>query len=362
MTSNYNIIACDGGGIRGLITAMLLNDLVSNPPPGSTSKILNNVNLFAGTSTGGIIAIGLACGLAPSALVGLYQADCPSIFQPYQPSGTSSALSQVPAPQVSFNPCSWLPEICYVKYTNEGLYKLLSNTLSQSAQVNPDSPLSKLSTSVLAVTLMMSNTNNTPWSPLALTNLPNSDYADVAIIDAAMCSSAAPLYFPPYAVPQPPATPTMWCADGGVVANNPSAFTLGNVLQSQVLQQQSKDLSNVRMLSLGTGATIDYVPSALLNSFENDWGMLMWLNPLSLPPEPSFPLMAAMFDGQAQIAHLEAGNILGNSQYQRANPTLTQTINLDDCGAITELQNVANAYIKTSEWVNIKQWAYTNFV
>ena len=34
MTTNYNIIACDGGGIRGLITAMLLNDLVSNPPIG----------------------------------------------------------------------------------------------------------------------------------------------------------------------------------------------------------------------------------------------------------------------------------------------------------------------------------------
>ena len=39
MTTNYNIIACDGGGIRGLISAILLNDLVSNPPPGSTTLI-----------------------------------------------------------------------------------------------------------------------------------------------------------------------------------------------------------------------------------------------------------------------------------------------------------------------------------
>jgi patatin-like phospholipase/acyl hydrolase len=208
---------------------------------------------------------------------------------------------------------------------------------------------------------MMSNTNNTPWSPLALTNLPNSSYADVAIVDAAMCSSAAPLYFPPYAVPQP-GNATMWCADGGVVANNPSAFTLGSVLQSQILQQQKKELSNVRMLSIGTGATIDYVPSNLLNNSVNDWGMLMWLFPLAVPPEPAFPLMAAMFDGQAQIAHIEMDNLLGNSQYQRANPTLTQTINLDDCSAITELGNVATAYIGTSEWANIKQWAYSNFI
>ncbi|HKY43777.1 MAG TPA: patatin-like phospholipase family protein [Pyrinomonadaceae bacterium] len=361
MTTNYNIIACDGGGIRGLITAMLLNDLVSNPPSGFNSNILTNVNLYAGTSTGGIIAIGLACGLTPSSLVTLYGSDCSSIFQRYQPSAASSLLSRLGLPHLSLDPCSWVHELCYVKYSNEGLHNALSNTLT-SAHVNPDSPLSQLSTGVLAVTMMLSNTRNDPWGPLALTNLPNSDYANVAIIDAAMCSSAAPLYFPPYAVPPLPATPTMWCADGGVVANNPSAFTLAHVLESQVLQQENKQLSNVMMLSIGTGSTIDYIPSMFLSSFVNDWGMLNWLNPIAVPPEPIFPLMAAMFDGQAQIAHIEAGNILGNSQYQRANPTLTQTINLDDCGAITELESVANAYIKSTEWANIKQWAYKNFV
>ena len=362
MTTNYNIITCDGGGIRGLITAILLNDLVSNPPQGSTSNILNNVNLFAGTSTGGIIAIGLSCGLTPSSLVNLYESDCASIFQPYQSSGVSSLLSHLGLPHISLDPCNWIAELCHVKYSNAGLYKTLSNTLSQSGQVTPDSPLSKLSTSVLAVTLMMSDTSNDPWSPLALTNLPNSNYADIAVIDAAMCSSAAPLYFPPYAVPPSPATATMWCADGGVVANNPSTFALGNVIQSQVLQQQKKEFSNIRLLSLGTGATIDYVSSTFLNSLTNNWGMLMWLNPLTVAHQPAFPLLGAMFDGQAQIAHLEASNLLGSRQYQRANPTLTQTIPLDDCSSIPELKSVATAYVASSEWAGIKQWAYSNFI
>ena len=359
MTSNFNIIACDGGGIRGLITAILLNDLVSNPPPGSTSNVLSNVNLFAGTSTGAIIAIGLASGLTPSSLVDLYENNCSNIFQPYKSSSVSSALSQWP--QLSFDPCSLLPDFCYVRYSNTGLYNLLSSTL-KAAQVNPNNPLSKLSTGVLAVTMMMSNANSDPWGPLALTNLPNSDYSGVAIIDAAMCSSAAPLYFPPYAVPQPPATATMWCADGGVVANNPSAFALANVLESTILQKQSKTLGNVRMLSIGTGATIDYVPSNLINNSENDWGIGLWLLPVAVPPEPAFPLMAAMFDGQAQTAHIEAGNVLGSKQYQRANPTLTQTINLDDCSKVTALVGVANAYVTSGEWVQIKKWAYNNFV
>ena len=124
MTTNYNIITCDGGGIRGLITALLLNDLVSNPPQGSTSNILSNVNLFAGTSTGGIIAIGLSCGLTPLSLANVYETQCANIFQPYQSSGDSSALSQMGLPQISFDPCSWVAELCHVKYSNAGLYKV----------------------------------------------------------------------------------------------------------------------------------------------------------------------------------------------------------------------------------------------
>jgi hypothetical protein len=72
--------------------------------------------------------------------------------------------------------------------------------------------------------------------------------------------------------------------------------------------------------------------------------------------------MAAMFDGQAQTAHIEAGNVLGSNQYQRANPTLTQTISLDDCSKVTALASVATAYVTSGEWVQIKKWAYNNFV
>jgi patatin-like phospholipase/acyl hydrolase len=48
----FIILFCDGGGVRGLITAMLLESL--------DAKFLQNVSLFAGTSTGSIIALGLA--------------------------------------------------------------------------------------------------------------------------------------------------------------------------------------------------------------------------------------------------------------------------------------------------------------
>ena len=47
--SNFLILSCDGGGIRGLITAMIIQELDKQIP------FLNQIDLFAGTSTGGII-------------------------------------------------------------------------------------------------------------------------------------------------------------------------------------------------------------------------------------------------------------------------------------------------------------------
>lgn len=338
MTTNYNIISCDGGGIRGLMTAKLLDDLVTNPPAGYTNAILENVSLYVGTSTGGIIALGLASGLTPDTLVDLYKNSCGTIFTKYSSD-----------------------ELLYVEYTDTGLFNVLNTNLR-----NPDSQLSQLSSGVLVATFMMSDSNTDPWKPLALTNLPNSSYSSVTIIDAAMSSAAAPLYFPPHKVVLSNDV-TMWCADGGLFANNPSTFALANILQSQILEQSELDLGNVRMLSLGTGLTIDaIVPSHLSNPYS--WGILSWLNAFPVPPEPDYPLLNAMFDAQSQLADLEMTSLLGKN-YLRANPILTKTIPLDDCAAIDTLMTIAENYISATCssdsspcWSDIKLWAYNNFI
>jgi len=48
--SKFLILSCDGGVIRGLITAMILQELDKKVP------FLKKIDLFSGTSTGGIIA------------------------------------------------------------------------------------------------------------------------------------------------------------------------------------------------------------------------------------------------------------------------------------------------------------------
>src|SRR5262249_16026865 len=73
--AKYRILSMDGGGIRGILTARLLERILQEKP-----DFISHVDLFAGTSTGSILAIGLAKGLTPTELVRLYRQQGPNIF------------------------------------------------------------------------------------------------------------------------------------------------------------------------------------------------------------------------------------------------------------------------------------------
>ena len=73
--ATYHILTFDGGGIRGVYTAVLLRRL-SQQVPG----FLDRAQLLAGTSTGGILALAIAKGLTADELVKLYQDNGKQIF------------------------------------------------------------------------------------------------------------------------------------------------------------------------------------------------------------------------------------------------------------------------------------------
>ena len=76
---NFRILSCDGGGIRGVLTAVLLNRL-STAYPALLQDRPGTITMFAGTSTGGIIALGLAAGLTPVQMRDLYVTNGKLIF------------------------------------------------------------------------------------------------------------------------------------------------------------------------------------------------------------------------------------------------------------------------------------------
>jgi uncharacterized protein len=78
MTNNrFQILALDGGGIKGLFSAAVLTKLEEK----LQTRMVDHFDLITGTSTGGLIALGLGLGLSPNELVQFYVNKGSTIFR-----------------------------------------------------------------------------------------------------------------------------------------------------------------------------------------------------------------------------------------------------------------------------------------
>lgn len=77
----FKILSIDGGGIRGIIPAKILALAEQElQRTGQANRICDYFDLICGTSTGGIIAIGLALGMPASEILSLYRDHAREIF------------------------------------------------------------------------------------------------------------------------------------------------------------------------------------------------------------------------------------------------------------------------------------------
>jgi patatin-like phospholipase/acyl hydrolase len=74
--NRFQILSLDGGGVKGIFAAGVLAAIEDD----LKIKIADHFDLIAGTSTGGIIAVGLGLGLSPRELVEFYLSEGPKIF------------------------------------------------------------------------------------------------------------------------------------------------------------------------------------------------------------------------------------------------------------------------------------------
>jgi hypothetical protein len=348
MTQNYNILCCDGGGIRGLLTALLLHDL----PP---SAITNTV-VFAGTSTGGILSIALSAGVEVQKLVELYSTHCGMIFSPsLSPAASKDQIKQYVRSFANPIEADVLLELVdhhilpinffAAKYDPSGLRAAITEALG--AQVS--TRVSELARKLFITTFQFDR--NGSWSPISFDNLdPASN--DATLLDAALCTSAAEGFFPPHK------HPTLgYCVDGGIFANNPATFVIARALQIGV------DPKTIRMLSIGTGAVVNAVPSDYFDAVPPElWGLYQWLFPVKAPQSVGhMPLLTAMSGGSSEVNDEQAASILG-SHYARVEVPLTRPITLDSCAEVPVLSQLASDYIAGAEWANVKKWVTENFV
>lgn len=168
--------------------------------------------------------------------------------------------------------------------------------------------------------------------------------------DAAVATSAAPTYFPPFAV-----NPYGFFADGGVSANNPAVTALSEAISGGYVSNQA----DLRVLSLGTGISPQGIPPADIPK-PLSWGVTHWMWPSKSKSTPAMALLALTMDGTAQIADINAAKILG-SNYCRGNYTLPEPFELDGWQNAAKLVTWTQSYMKTPAWTAVKQWVAQNW-
>lgn len=99
----FQVLALDGGGLRGIFAAAALAALEGD----FDTRIIDHFDLVTGTSTGGLVALGLAAGLSAQEIVDFYMTDGRLVFpaarlgrlhrlrRPYNPEGLRDALGKV---------------------------------------------------------------------------------------------------------------------------------------------------------------------------------------------------------------------------------------------------------------------------
>ena len=300
----YRIMSVDGGGIRGVFTAKLLTMLAKE------SDFLKKIDVFVGTSTGALIALGLAAGLSGEQLTTLYKEFAHMIFTPN--ASYNEGFSNVP------------------KYDSA----LLKSMMMQ--YVFPTHPtLADLKQKVIIPAFNLHDSKLNRWTHHCFHNFDLCEAKNHHVIDVALASGAAPLYFPSYE----------GYVDGGVFAANPSMVGLCKVLE----QNSTLDTKEVQLLSLGTGISPYFIKD------RGFWGVKEWLG-------KDYPLFSMMTDGTVEAVHEQCEQILKTS-YHRINTVFDHPVAIDDCSQIDYLIATAEQFPQKypSLWKETVTWINTHF-
>ncbi|AOJ06511.1 patatin-like phospholipase family protein [Burkholderia mayonis] len=330
----FKILSCDGGGIRGLITALLIQDLDRR------SGIIAKADGFAGTSTGGLLSLALARGVPISQVVDVYRNRGSEIFQENRVWLEQKAAIETDA--ATFAALAG-PGFLACQYVNTGLRRIAQELLGGG-------DLTELHRLIVVNSARLWDPAIQSWSACTFSNASGNAYRHVGLVDAALATSAAPSYFPPYEVPS-----LGYFADGGVFANNPSMTAVSEALASGL----GGNLGNLRVLSLGTGIS----PAGIRPSAVGDprgWGVTTWFWPFERNDVPASALLGLTFDATAMLATQQAQQLLG-AGYQRGNFELGETVELDDWRNAPLLESEAVAYMTTPAWERVCQWVDANW-
>ncbi|MDX0658344.1 hypothetical protein GOD21_15085 [Sinorhizobium medicae] len=273
----FTVLSIDGGGIRGVIPAVWMAEIMSrlgNPRPEEV------FDLVVGTSTGSIIASALSLDMKIEDCISLYDEFGPVIF-------SKESLGYYDKWHFFFKP----------QYPDTNLENMLKQVFSVGTclkEANVKLLIPSYDTFSRRIFLFRSYSDET---------------REAKVWEACKASSSAPTYFPAHiqeidGVHRP-------LIDGGVFANNPAMLGLSEAI-SILGKDSASELENERklvLISLGTGSLERKIEAADAKT----WGPIQWVR----------PLIDVLFDGTAELSHMCAQQILTSHNYVRMQVSLT---------------------------------------
>jgi uncharacterized protein len=277
------ILACDGGGILGLITVEVLAKLEVDLRTAKGDEKLVLADYFdfvCGTSTGAIIATCIATGMSTDEIRSFYVKSGPLMFE------HASILKRL-----------------RFSYDDEPLARMLRSQLNRALGYDEKAKPALLGDENLRTLLMVVMRNHTTDSPWPLSNNPAAYYNDRKRIDCNLdlplwqlvrASTAAPTFFPPEVIVFAEGTDKEYrfvFVDGGVTTyNNPAFLAFHMATAAPYAVNWKTGVDDMLIVSVGTGNAprarpalqaddlwlLDHaknIPSALMNAASAGWDM-----------------------------------------------------------------------------------------
>jgi hypothetical protein len=274
--SRFKILSIDGGGIKGVFPAAFLAEIEKS----LNSPLHHYFDLIAGTSTGGIIAIGLGLGLPATRILEFYRQHGSKIFA--DPRGLVHRF---------FKP----------KYSPESLRAALEEVFK----------VATLGDSKVRLMIPSFNANNGEIHIYKTRHHQRfvTDFREL-MVDVALATTAAPTYFPAHK-----GAGGALYVDGGLWANNP----VGNAVV-EAITWLGKSAQDIDVLSLGC---TQFPASFADSNGKKDWAL---------------KFVEATLRGQSGGSLGVAYSIVGHDRLTRINPVAPEgKFGLDNIESIGEL-------------------------
>lgn len=267
--SPFRILSLCGGGLNGALAAGILTSVEES----LGKRVTDHFDLIVGTSTGGILALGLGLGIPTFSLVDLYRTRGEKIF----PKPPSRLVQKVVS-------------LFRRKYSDKALNKELREVLGDRTIGECSIPVVVTSYDLAANDIRLFKTRH------------HTNYRFDHKLPAwkvARATSAAPTYLPACREIE-----QAQLIDGGVYANNPIMIGI-----TEAINTFEVDLSNIRVLSIGTTQAIKRHNRSLDTA-----GMLLW----------GINISDMFISAHSALAMSQAKRFLGNEHILHIDPSVAE--------------------------------------